>query len=157
LGVVGWILLALLVGVAVLMLSRLRRTARAPGDDAGYVFDLEDRRPPHEWLADAERFEGRGEWKQALRCRFRAMVGELILIGSVRDLPGRTTGEYRVELRRHAPAAGEDFTEASLLFEAAWYGDEPTGAEQVGRFRTLAPQVVAAARAAADATDEVRA
>lgn len=148
-GGIGWVLLAVLVGVAVFMLSRLRRTSRVGRDDIGYEFDLEDRRPPKEWLADAERFEGRGEWKQALRCRFRALLGDLILIGTVRDLPGRTTGEYRLEVRRHAPDGAASFSEASLLFEAAWYGDEPTGPEESGRFRALAGQVLDASRTSA--------
>jgi hypothetical protein len=147
-GAVGWVLIALLVGVAVFMLSRLRRTSRVAGDDVGYEFDLEDRRPPKEWVADAERFESRGEWKHALRCRFRALLGDLILIGTVRDLPGRTTGEYRLEVRRNAPGAAAAFSDASRLFEEAWYGDEPTGPEENQRFQALPRQAVDASRAA---------
>lgn len=155
LGAVGWVLLALLVGVSVFLLARLRRTAKAPGEGAGYEFDLEDRRPPHEWLADAERFEGRGEWKQALRCRFRALVGELIQRGTVRDLPGRTTGEYRIEVHRNAPAAGAPFAAASLLFESAWYGDEATGPEEAQQFRARAEQVLAGTAVTPARADEV--
>ncbi len=150
----SYIILAVLVGAVAFLLVRLRGTSRYRGADAGFEFDLEDRRPPHEWEADAERFEARGEWKQALRCRFRALVGALIELGALRDLPGRTTGEYRIEMRAFAPAASDAFVGATDLFERAWYGDEPTGPEQNARFRDLAGQSVAGARAARRSSDD---
>jgi hypothetical protein len=150
----AYIILAVLVGAVAFLLVRLRGTARFRGNDAGFEFDLEDRRPPQAWLKDAERFEARGEWKQALRCRFRALVGELIELGALRDLPGRTTGEYRVEMRAFAPAASDAFVGATDLFERAWYGDEATGPEQNARFRDLADRSVTGARAARRASDD---
>lgn len=139
-GAFAWIMLALLLGGVALLLTRIRWTRGLGRADRGFEFDLEDRRPPHEWLADAERFEARGEWKQAIRCRFRALVGSLIELGALRDLPGRTTGEYRIEIRRFAPAAAEPFNVATRLFEGAWYGDEPTGPGESATFRGAAEQ-----------------
>ena len=150
----AYIILAVLVGAVAFLLVRLRGTARYRSDDAGFEFDLEDRRPPREWVADAERFEARAEWKQALRCRFRALVGELIELGALRDLPGRTTGEYRVEMRAFAPDASGAFVAATDLFERAWYGDEPTGADENARFRELASQSTTGARAARRSRDD---
>ena len=40
-----------------------------------------------------------------------------------------------------------DFTEATYLFEDAWYGDEPTGRAENERFRALADAVVTASDA----------
>lgn len=150
----AYIILALLVGAVGFLLFRMRGTSRFRTSDAGFEFDLEDRRPPEEWLADAERFEARSEWKQALRCRFRALVGELIGLGALRDLPGRTTGEYRVEMRAFAPAAAASFVAATDLFERAWYGDEPTGPEENARFRELATLSAAGAREARRTRDD---
>ena len=48
--------------------------------------------------ARPRQFEARGEWKAALRCRYRALVADLVARKVVRDLAGRTTG--RVPRRR---------------------------------------------------------
>ncbi len=149
-GPIVWIVLALLVGALVFLLVRLRGGAslrrRERDDDPLFVTELEALRTPREWVTEAERLEGRGEWKAALRARFRALLGQLIDRGVLRDLPGRTTGEYRVELARSVPAVAADFQEASGLFDAAWYGDEPTGADENRRFVVLAEQVITGTR-----------
>ena len=92
-----------------------------------------------DWTAEAERLEARGrvEGGAALpvpgadrRAGRRRSV--------VRDLPGRTSGEYRDDLSATLPEAGADFGGASELFERAWYGDRPTGADERDRFADLA-------------------
>ncbi len=149
-GPIVWIVLAALVGVVVFFLLRLRGGSglrrRHGDDDPLFVTELEARRTPTQWLTEAERLEGEGAWKQALRARFRALLGQLIDRGALRDLPGRTTGEYRIELARRAPSVAAEFREASGLFDAAWYGDEPTGPSENQRFRALADAVLAGSR-----------
>jgi hypothetical protein len=66
----------------------------------------------------------------------------------VRDIPGRTTGEYRVEVGRNAPSVTGPFSGAAELFDRAWYGDEPTGPDENRRFRELADDVVLGVEAA---------
>ena len=60
----------------------------------------------------------------------------------IRDLPGRTSGEYRADVAATLPAAAADFAAATELFEQAWYGDVTTGPDESARFRHLADLVV---------------
>ncbi len=141
--IVVWVFIALLVGLAIFLVARMRVSRRPSRDDPDFIVDAEVARPAHEWLSEAERFEAEGAWKQALRCRFRALVSALIDRGVVRDIPGRTTGEYRVEVRRNAERVAPAFAGAADLFERARYGDEDTGPDENARFRSLADDVVA--------------
>jgi len=96
-----------------------------------------------EWRAEAEAHERAGEWRQAVRCRYRALVADLAVRGLVDEIPGRTAGEYRGEVRRNAPLLADDFAGATELFELAWYARWPTGHDDAGRLRTLADRVLA--------------
>ena len=60
----------------------------------------------------------------------------------VDEVPGRTSGEYRAEVAGSVPVAATDFSGATELFELAWYGNRPTGADEAGRFRALAEGVL---------------
>ncbi len=100
-------------------------------------------RTPAEWRAEAEAHERAGEWRQAVRCRYRALVADLAVRGLVDEVPGRTAGEYRGEVRRNAPVVADDFAGATELFELAWYARWPTGQDDAGRLRTLAGRVLA--------------
>ncbi len=135
-----WLVVALIVFGLVVLVRRLLRTVQP---DPGVVVDITTtaRRPASDWRAEAEAWEADGNWKEALRCRFRALVAELVERGRLGDVPGRTAGEYRVELRTSTPEAGDAFSEAADLFERAWYGDEPTGAAENQRFRAAAERV----------------
>jgi hypothetical protein len=96
-----------------------------------------------EWRAEAEAHERAGEWRQAVRCRYRALVADLAVRGLVDEIPGRTAGEYRGEVRRNAPVVADDFAGATELFELAWYARWPTDRDDAGRLRTLADRVLA--------------
>ncbi|HEX6678572.1 MAG TPA: DUF4129 domain-containing protein [Actinomycetes bacterium] len=96
-----------------------------------------------EWRAEAEAHERAGEWRQAVRCRYRALVADLAARGLLEEVPGRTAGEYRGEVRRNAPLVADDFAGATELFELAWYARWPTGRDDAGHLRTLADRVLA--------------
>jgi hypothetical protein len=143
----AWIILAVLVGIVILLLTRLSIGAGATkSHDPLFATELEAVRSPVEWLSEAERFEGRGAWKQALRCRYRALVSQLIDRGVLVDIPGRTSGEFRIEVFRRAPHAAADFGRATDLFDSAWYGDKPTGQADNARFQDLSRQVLDATK-----------
>jgi Domain of unknown function (DUF4129) len=143
--IIAWVVLGVLVAIVVVLAARVSRTVQSVPVH-GMKTDIVPRRSSVDWRGEAERLEADGQWKDALRCRYRALVSELIERDVLRDVPGRTTGEYRVELREHAPAAAASFAGASELFERAWYGDRPTGPDESERFRTLAREALVGAR-----------
>lgn len=137
----AWILVGLIVAALAYFGLRIGRTVR-PDPGTKIEVEVTPKTTPAEWRARAESFEAQGDYKQALRCRYRALIGELVDRDLVRDIPGRTAGEYRLDVAGTAPEAEAGFAGASDLFEAAWYGDEPTGPDENRRFRDLADDVL---------------
>lgn len=145
--VVGFvILIAFLVALGyVVSRIRLRLPALSQSDDAIIDIDVEADRSAETWRAEAEQAEAAGQWKIALRARYRWLLGELIERQLLVNVPGRTPGEYRGDLARVLPDQASAFASATDLFELAWYGNEATGPEENQRVRTCAEQVIAAA------------
>ena len=142
LSVLAWVALAAAVAAVGWLVVRARRRRPPEPEPRVRTRSLEGSRPPEDWASEAERFESEGEWKLALRARYRALVSALIHARQLRDVPGRTTGEYRRELARARTDVGPDFAAASELFEAAWYGDRPTGPGENHRFAEHARRVL---------------
>lgn len=140
--VVIWAVLIGLVAWVVLVVARRWRTRPAKPEPEVRVRALESSRSPGEWRSEAEELEARGEWKLGLRARYRALVSELISAGHLRDVPGRTTGEFRIELADSLPTARREFTAATDLFERAWYGDRATGPTEAAEFERCADGVL---------------
>jgi len=137
----AWLVLFVVVGLLGYFVSKLVRSVQAdPG--LRMLATVEVRMSADEWRALAERHERAGDWKEAIRCRFRALVGDLVDRGALREVPGRTAGEYRRELRESAPAAAPAFSDAAQLFEAAWYGDASTGPAENEAFRQAASRAI---------------
>ena len=154
----AWGILALIVAGIVVLLTRLSRTVQAEPVRGAASMAVEVHRTPIEWRREAESCEARGEWKDGLRCRYRGLIADLVTRRVVRDLPGRTTGEYRADVAATLTDAAADFSGASELFERAWYGDRPTGPDESARFRELADHVIErAGRPARDAAADVQA
>ena len=142
--VVGIAILVLAAVLLILVLSRYSRSLRAdPGLQP--ALGIETRRSARDWLSEAAQHERAGEWRDALRCRYRALVAELAGRGVIDEIPGRTTGEYRVFVADSLPDGAPPFAGASELFERAWYGHRPGEAEDAARFRQLADEVLSAA------------
>lgn len=140
----AWAVLVGALGVAGYLVFRglqLDRRRRGRRDREEAV--VERRRPASDWEAEAAAHEVRGEWRAALRCRYRALIARLAGQGVVDEVAGRTAGEYRAVVDQAAPAVGREFTGATALFERAWYGNVPTGQEEAGAFRDLADRVLA--------------
>ena len=151
-GGIGWLFAWLivvaavvaLVAVVVWVVANRSRRQRAEDDEPLTPAEVEHRRAASEWMSDAERWEAAGEWKEALRARYRNLVRVLVDRRQLADVPGRTTGELRADLDVTTPDAREDFDTCCLLFELAWYADVPTGPEENGRFRSAADRVLSA-------------
>jgi len=142
---VAWALVAGAVGLVVYLVVRYGRLGTLPRQrerSAGLMVELT--RTPAEWRADAAALEAQGRWKEGLRCRHRAMIGELVRRGAISDQAGRTAGEYVRDVMVSLPDAAPAMAAATELFEAAWYGDAPTGRAEAERFEGLDRQVLAA-------------
>lgn len=143
------VLLAALAAVALLTVRARRgtwRRGRRPQKGAPPEVEVEDHRRPEAWDDLARRLEAEGRWQEGLRARFGALVGRLQDAGLVADLPGRTSGEYRADVAASLPEVATPFADAAELFERAWYGAAPTGAEEATRFAADAERVLTAAR-----------
>jgi pimeloyl-ACP methyl ester carboxylesterase len=144
--IVGLLLfLLILAAVAALAVRFARGVTRDP--EVAAAIPTAPRRGAQEWRAAAQAHERAGEWRQALRCRYRALVADLARRGLVEEVPGGTAGEYRGEVERNLPAAAEAFAGATELFERAWYGRTPMGAGELSHFRDLAGRVLDGIRA----------
>jgi Domain of unknown function (DUF4129) len=132
---------AILAGVGVLIVRFARGITRDP--ELAAAVPAAPLRPQADWLAEAERREGAGDWRGGLRCRYRALVAGLGARGLLDEVPGTTAGEYRLQVAGNAPAVAGEFAGATELFELAWYGNRATGAPESARFRALAARVLA--------------
>ncbi|MEY2452135.1 MAG: hypothetical protein QOD92_1709 [Acidimicrobiaceae bacterium] len=135
--------IAILAGIVVLLVLLVRALlgrTRLPTPDADdeLTIELEDGREAIDWRRDAEQFEAAGQWREAMRARYRELVRSLIEDGVLDDVPGRTTGEYRGEFVDARAAHAAPFIELTEIFEAVWYGGLDTDAADNKRFRELA-------------------
>jgi hypothetical protein len=143
------LLFLVLVAGALLVAIRflVRHPRRAVVDDAPEpAAEVHEHQSAQGWARDAARHEAAGRWKEGLRCRFRALVERLTERGIVPEVPGRTTGELRLDVRATAPDLAADFDRAAELFDRAWYGDLDTGPDEARRFAEHADAVLAGDR-----------
>ena len=143
--VIAWliIVLAAVAIVATIVYVVMRRVRRpAAEDEPVLATEVEHRHPADHWTRLAEEHESRGEWKEALRCRYRSLVRTLTDRRRVPDVVGLTTGELRVALHQRAPGAQAAFDRATSEFESAWYAGRPTGPEENAEFRAAATEVL---------------
>lgn len=152
-----WLGLAVLIGVGIWLIVRAvmnrRPRSRDDEDDDEDVLEevgdviIDRSREPWSWREEADAHAAAGRVRDALRCRYRALVGDLARRGLLDEIPGRTTGEERDQLIVSAPEAADRFDAAADLFDAAWYGDAPVDRTDLDRFVMWENEVLAAAPA----------
>jgi len=143
--VVAWVVLVGAIGAVVYLVARHGRGVqvdRPVRERAAVMVELT--RTPSEWRDEADRLEATGRWREGLRCRYRALVGDLVRRGDIADQAGRTAGEYVRDVAASHPAVAPEVAAATELFEAAWYGAAATGPDEAARFRELDQRVLAA-------------
>jgi len=79
-------------------------------------------RTAEEYRAEAEAFAARGDFKEAVRARFRAIIRELEQRAVLDPRPGRTAGEIAREGGAAVPAIGDDLRSVARTFDVVWYG-----------------------------------
>jgi hypothetical protein len=120
-GLLPWVLVVLGVAMVSWLVWRITRglsadrsIAEVPADGVG--------RSPADWHADADAAEARGERREALRCRYGAMVASLLTTGVLEDVPGRTVRELDDEIAQAMPTIADDVAAAGERFDAVIYG-----------------------------------
>ena len=140
----------------VLGLPPLARRPRPESDPLDNLVDddqlvgtviIDRSREPADWRAEADRQRAAQHYREALRCRYRALVGDLARRGLLDEIAGRTTGEERQQLAVSAPAMGAEFSAAADLFDDAWFGHIQVGVNDDDYFQTLDHDVLARAEA----------
>ncbi|MCH7472889.1 DUF4129 domain-containing protein [bacterium] len=85
----------------------------------------------------AEEAAGRGDYRQAIRLRFKALVSRLTLPASAL----KTNRQIARRIGREFPGAAGPFGQLVACFEDAWYGSLPCGASDYREAGTLAARV----------------
>lgn len=138
---VAWaIVLAALavVGVVAVRVGRgLAPAAWQPVEDAIELL----RRGAAEWRAEAVGHEAAGRFRDAVRCRYGALLADLAARGMIEERPGRTAGEYQAEAARALPVAAGALAAATDVFQRTWYGGAPATADDVARLSDAARRV----------------
>lgn len=152
--IIGWMVVAALVGGATWLLVRALqvpdRGRRVGGPELRY--GTETRLDRAGWLAEADRLEAAGDRRGALRCRYQALVATVVADRLVDDVPGRTAGEYRRLLAERLPDLAGDVHALTGTFEEAWYGGAAVGPDDLRRFEQRCARVEAGAPRAVAAT-----
>lgn len=123
-GGVPGLLLLLLVAVALVVVLRKQlgplRRRDLLGDDRGELTRSADY-----YRAEAAGFAAAGNWREALRARFRAVIRELEQRAILDSRAGRTAGEIAAEASIAMPSIAAPMRRAADVFNEIWYGDRP--------------------------------
>lgn len=92
-------------------------------------------RPPlpyevEQWLEKALLADKRGDFREAVRCRYRALIALLAHRKLVDETETTTVGEYLLEVHASTPSNLRTFASAAGIFELAWYTDRSLESEQ---------------------------
>ena len=134
---ISWLFLLIGAGLLVWLVVRYRRHRVPMDEEPESTVVLDPRRSADDWREEAGRMEGLGRWGEAIRAEYRAMVADLVDADLLPDIPGRTAGEYRRDVRRDLPRFAEPFDEATELFEPVWYSDAVPDPAGLTRMRDL--------------------
>jgi hypothetical protein len=130
-------------GVVILVVRNLpsRRSRRARRTGV-VVTDEDQAQTAEQWRHEADRLAAQGDYREALRCRYRARIAELADRRLIDQVPGRTSGDYERAVRALVPEAAEQFSSATRLFERCWYGHEASDAKAQVVFDEAAKAVI---------------
>lgn len=114
--------------LAVVVIVAIAVAARMGLGPVGIRDALTDRRKgarsttADEYRAEAERLAAAGQFKEAVRERFRAIIRELEQRAVLDQRPGRTAGEIAREGGTAVPAIRPDLHTVATTFDVVWYG-----------------------------------
>ncbi len=105
--------------------------------------------PPERWRRQAAEHRDAGRYRDSIRCQYRALVGDLARAGYVDEIPGRTSGEERAQVRDIAPDLADAFATAADTFDIAWFDDGTVTSGDDARFLSAEAAVLDVALAGA--------
>lgn len=140
---VGWAIAVVATVVLVVLAVRFLRGVSGRGTRHRGEGSQQHRAPdPAAWSRAAEEHARAGRFREASRCRYRALLAELEGRGILEDRPGQTVGEETLDLRRTRPALAVPFGDAAELFQTAWYGPEEPFRGDLERLSRLCDRVL---------------
>lgn len=121
------VVVAVVVLIVIIFRLRVGRTGRAlrSGDKVFGTTVM----TAAEHRAAAEEAAAAGDFAEAVRERFRAVVRELEHRGVLDARAGRTVDEVAFEAGRALPVLADDLRGAAVQFDDVWYGGRPATAE----------------------------
>jgi Domain of unknown function (DUF4129) len=156
--VVGAIILVLVVLLALLLRGV---KARGPGDAEAEVTGISEAalvsdpmsalaRPPEGWAHLADELAKQGQFREAIRHLYLALLSRLHRDGAIDYDPAKSNWDYFRGFRGAREALGP-FKELTLRFDFAWYGRLDVTPQAYTQFRTLTQPLLTAAGEARDA------
>ena len=130
---------AFLIGAVLLIawvLTRLRSVRPMPPTQSAHVeTEVVEDLSAAQWMARAREAMAAHDWREAVRCHYRALVAELSERNLLDEGVGTTTGEARA-LYESVP-----FAQAADVFDLAWYSDQPQTRASADEIERLADEV----------------
>lgn len=139
---VAWlVVLAAIVLLLVLLVRGWRRRSAPVVVVDETVVAVAARTTAQAWRDEAAAHAAAGRWRDAVRCRYRAVEAELFERGVLAGVPGDTTGGERRQVSSRLPAVAVPFDDATDAFERAAYGPAPVDAEALALLDALDDQL----------------
>lgn len=134
--------LAATIALGIVLVRRVRRdpsgAARRSGAFAGRSSD--------DWMARAREREAAHDWPAALRCRYRALLADLVEAQVIDEVAGRTARDYERAIAGAASGVDAQLAWVTDTFEAAWYDRRPVTADDVAHMDRASAAVRRAVR-----------
>ncbi|QAT86872.1 hypothetical protein EJ065_5338 [Corallococcus coralloides] len=139
------------LGVVVVNVLRRKREASGPAlevntVDAAALAGNPDHalsRPPEGWAHLADALAAKGEYRQAVRNLYLALLSRLHRDGAIHYDETLSNWDY-LRAFRGRPEVKAPFRELTRRFDFAWYGNVPVGADGYTEFRAITAPLLAA-------------
>jgi hypothetical protein len=137
--VIAWVLVLVVIGLVLyFVLRNFSGAARRKRRIGGILADDEPERTADQWLAQAEKLEAEGRFREAVRCLYIACLVRYDDGRVARFRRHETNWEhlYRIEGSPTNPKE-VDFRAATQSFDKVWYGYMVRGVEDVTAFKEV--------------------
>jgi Domain of unknown function (DUF4129) len=135
-GFVGLVVIVLLV-VVTLVALRLKLGPFRPRADRRQALFAGRELTARDHRTAAEAHAAAGQWAEAVRERFRAVVREFEQRGLLDPRPGRTADEAAAEAGAVLPVAADRLRAAARVFDDVWYGGRAATREMYAQLREV--------------------